>query len=206
MPTGVMLYDSLLSCKRRSNCGALILLLGASEGDAGMKGSSDPRLRLRPVHLGTVTLMSTLPVLTPLDASFFARGSSGLSETPATGSDSILVLPPIFANLSPTRCSSTLTGSAYCSRDAPNVIISFTYVLELRFTTKRFEATIEVLDNAWMLNTYDPLLRHAVNRSGDVGRNAATLHNPSLCHLAARRLLTYNVLRARLLFCEQPGI
>ena len=35
-------------------------------------------------------------------------------------------------------------------------------MLELVLTTKRFEAITERLDNAWMFNTYDPLLRNIV--------------------------------------------
>ena len=40
-----------------------------------------------------------------------------------------------------------------------------TYVLELLLTTKRFEAITEILDDAGMFDTYDPLLRHNVARS-----------------------------------------
>jgi hypothetical protein len=38
-------------------------------------------------------------------------------------------------------------------------------MLELVLTTKRLESIIEILDDAGMFDTYDPLLRHIVARS-----------------------------------------
>ena len=38
-------------------------------------------------------------------------------------------------------------------------------MLELMLTTKRFEAIIEIVHDAWMLDTYDALLRDIVGGS-----------------------------------------
>ena len=38
-------------------------------------------------------------------------------------------------------------------------------MLELLLTSQRFEAITEILDDAGMFDTYDPLLRHIVARS-----------------------------------------
>jgi len=46
-----------------------------------MKGPEVPRLRLRPVLFGTVTLSRMLLVVTAVESSRLAKGSSGRSET-----------------------------------------------------------------------------------------------------------------------------
>jgi hypothetical protein len=45
------------------------------------KGPEEPRLRFRPVRLGTVTLSSTLFVVTADESRRLAKGSSGRNET-----------------------------------------------------------------------------------------------------------------------------
>jgi hypothetical protein len=55
------------------------LLLPISCSDR--KGPEEPRFRLRPVRLGTVTLSSKLLVRTGVDSKRLANGSSGRSDT-----------------------------------------------------------------------------------------------------------------------------
>jgi hypothetical protein len=46
-----------------------------------MKGPEEPRLRLRPVRFGTVTLSRRLLVVTAVESKRLANGSSGRNET-----------------------------------------------------------------------------------------------------------------------------
>jgi hypothetical protein len=56
------------------------------------KGPEEPRLRFRPVRLGTVTLSSTLLVVTGVESKRLAKGSSGRSETEMSNLSSSLSL------------------------------------------------------------------------------------------------------------------
>lgn len=98
-------YLDALSCKLRKRAGAPAC--DAWRGEAGdltsswaRNGPEVPRLRLRPVRLGTVTLSSRLLVATGVESKRLASGSSGRSETEMT-------LGRAFSPLAP-GCGSSL--------------------------------------------------------------------------------------------------
>lgn len=78
-PTASMVYLSALS-RRLRNLVLASRLSGSVRPEAELKsvnGSSEPRFRLRPVHLGTVTRSKMLFVRLLVDCSGLAMGSSG---------------------------------------------------------------------------------------------------------------------------------
>jgi hypothetical protein len=113
-------------------------------------GPGEPRLRLRPVRLGTVTLSSRLLVVTAVESRRLAKGSSGRSDTEMSCLSSSSSSPPLVVGSSLAR-----RPWAACKSLLDDLLCAASHLAQLQRPAKRGDALVDVPNDAWMLDYRD---------------------------------------------------